>query len=181
MSISAKMQEWVASEIEERLESYNLDLEVEPKEKRYAGAWRSIPVDVHVSTPRLGLVLAIDPKHLQSSGSIGRNWKNMLNDIIAFGGNLHGRFPMCVVGAVVGFNAEEIDEDTLADMYSIIGKVAVRESPSEQSALLEGLAIIAYECEPPRISPTIPPPQSPFRYSATFDKMAKLIVQRFVG
>jgi hypothetical protein len=181
MAISSKMQDWVAEEIQQRLDTAGLKLKVESKQKTYAGAWRNIPVDVHVHTDSLGLAVAIDPKHLQSRESINKNWKNMLNDIIAFGANMHGRYPMCVVGAVVGFNAAEMDNSTLEDMFSIIGKVAIRESPSEQTALLEGLALVGYECEPRRLSITTPRPASPFWYAKVFDRMAGLVVQRFVG
>lgn len=185
MNIAEKMQDWVREQIEARLEERLDDkafgkLEISSVGKQYAGGWRSVSVDVHVRTEKTGLLLAADPKHLQSGKSIAKNWKNMLNDILAFAGNLHTRYPMAVVGAALGFSEAQAEESTLKEMYSIFERVATRTLPSDVATNLEGFAIMVYECDPPRLSPSIPPTGNPFRFDTAFDRMASLFVQRFV-
>jgi hypothetical protein len=183
IAIAQEMQNWAAEEINERLEAYHLDLHADSKGCRYTGGWRSCSVDVHINTKELGLILAVDPKHLQSKESINKNWKNMLNDLVAFAGNIHSRFPMCVVGGVVGFEKSQTDAGMLDDMFSIVSKVAVRNAPTDQYALLEGFTIVVYDCNPRRLSPDIPPPtgnNSLFRASNVFNHMVDLLVQRHV-
>jgi|GEM_PF-4350481 len=98
----------------------------------------------------------------------------------AFAGNLHSRFPVCVVGAIVAFDKSQITTQVLNEMYSILTKVVIRTSPTDQDALLEGFGIIVYQCDPFRLVPNTPPPKSPFRWNNLFDKMVELVVKRYV-
>jgi hypothetical protein len=180
MAISQSMQDWVSQEINERLEGYGSDLRSVSKGKRYAGGWRSVSVDVHIQKPEQGLILALDPKHLQSRTSVNKNWKNMLNDLVAFSGNLHSRFPSCVVGGIVAFNKSEATQDTLKEMYSIIDRVAVRQSQTEANDLMEGFAIVIYDCDRERLVPDTPPRHSKLRSDKMFERMAELVVRRYV-
>lgn len=180
MQIQNTMQEWVAEQLRERLEAHSLShLKVDPKRKSYAGGWRSVAVNVHIQSEELGLVLAVEPKHLQSNVSASKNWKNMLNDLVAFAGNIHSRFPMCVVGGVLGLS-HDVGNKVLEEMYSIVNKVAIRQTSIEPNNLLEGFGIIVYECSSPRISPAAPPPNSPYRINIMLDHMVEMLHQRYV-
>ena len=180
MAVSQEMQNWVAEEINERLEARGSNLRAESRARRYAGGWRSVSVDVHINTQELGLVLALDPKHLQSRSSIDKNWKNMLNDLVAFSGNLHSRFPNCVVGGVVGFEIQQTDSSMLDEMYDIVKRVAVRERVLDPQDLMEGFAIVVYDCGRHRLVPDIPPINSPLRASNMFERVADLVTRRYV-
>lgn len=54
--------------------------EINYRGKDFLGAVRIQEVDVWLTNPEAGLVLAIDPKHFQSADSLGKNWKNGHND-----------------------------------------------------------------------------------------------------
>jgi hypothetical protein len=180
MQISQAMQDWAAAEINLRLEGFHVNLRASPNPKNFAGGWRVISVDVHVETPEHGLVLAVDPKHLQSKTSIGQNWRNTLNDLIAFAANFHARFPMSVVGGMIGFNRAEASQESLDEMYAILKRIAVREKPSDDFALLEAFGLIVYDCHPQRLSPDTPPPGDPLRADMMIGRMVDLLIQRHV-
>lgn len=180
MQISQLMQDWAAHEINERLEANNLDIRATSVPEKYAGGWRNIKVDVSIGSKKIGLILAFDPKHLQSQGSIRRNWKNTLNDLIAFSANFHSRFPTCVIGGMIGFDKSQVNERILDDMYSILKHVGIRDKPSDQHNLLEAIALAVYECDPIRLSPNVPPPNSPLRCTFAFDRIVDLLIQRYV-
>ena len=180
MGIVKAMQDWVGAEINRRLEAYGMKTRAESKELRYKGGWRSVKVDIHIGSRELGLVLALDSKHLRSMVSIRKNWKNMLNDLVAFSANFHSRFPMCVVGGLVGFEKSQATSEMLSDMYSILSHVAIRKQASDQHDLLEALGLAVYECAHLRLSPSVPPPRSPFRCELAFDRLVELLIQRYV-
>ena len=180
MNVVRVMQDWVAEEMNERLEAHGLKIRAESKERRYTGGWRNVKVDVHIGTRELGLVLAIDPKHLRSRESIRKNWKNMLNDLVAFSANFHSRFPLCVVGGVLGFEKTQATQEMLSEIYSILSRVAIRKQASDQHDLMEAFGLAVYECDPPRLSPSIPPPRNPLRCKHAFDRMVELLIQRYV-
>lgn len=180
MQISQAMQDWAAAEINVRLEGLHVDLRASSKPKNFAGGWRAISVDVHIETEEHGLVLALDPKHLQSKESIGQNWRNTLNDLIAFAANFHSRFPMSVVGGMIGLSRAEATQDQLDEMYAILKRVAIRQKPSDDFALLEGFGLIVYDCHPRRLSPDTPPPGDPLRADIMLTRMVDLLVQRHV-
>jgi hypothetical protein len=52
------------------------------KGKDFLGAVRWQEVDVWLTNPEAGLVLAVDPKHFQSQDSLRKNWKNGHNDLV---------------------------------------------------------------------------------------------------
>ena len=59
MQIVRYMQDWVAEEINRRLEAHNLKIRAKSKEHRFIGGWRSVGVDVHVGTREMGLSLLL--------------------------------------------------------------------------------------------------------------------------
>lgn len=180
MDIVREMQAWAGAEINKRLEAYGMKLRAECKEHRYTGGWRSVKVDVHIGTKELGLVLALDPKHLRSMTSIRKNWKNMLNDLVAFSANFHSRFPMCVVGGLLGFEKNQATQARLDEIYSILAHVAIRKQASDQHDLMEAFGLAVYECGSLRLSPSIPPPRHPLRCETMFDRLVELLIQRYV-
>src|SRR5438445_13010579 len=101
------IQHWVAECIQRHLaQSQELEnLEGWPiawqGKRNFLGALRWQEVDLWIANADAGLVLAVDPKHFQSKDSLGKNWKNGHNDLVAFASNLHERFPLCAVGGVI--------------------------------------------------------------------------------
>ena len=180
MQVVRSMQDWVSEEINRRLEAHGLEIRTKSREHRFIGGWRSVGVDVHIGTREMGLILAVDPKHLRSMQSIRKNWKNMLNDLVAFSANFHSRFPMCVVGGVLGFEKSQATQEMLNEIYSILSHVAIRQKASDQHDLLEAFGLAVYECEPPRLSPSIPPPRHPLRCERAFDRIVELLIQRYI-
>jgi hypothetical protein len=178
MAIAQAMQDWVCDEINQRLAKHGSQLKANPKAHGYVGGWRTISVDIHIGESKFGLLLAVDPKHLQGQ-SVEKNWNNTLNDLIAFSANFHTRFPLCVVGGMIGFKRSDIkNPNKLKDMYSVVEHVATRDRPTDPLNLLEAFSFVAYECNPFGLSPNVPPPGSNLRADKAIDRMVDLLIQR---
>lgn len=181
MGIARVMQSWAADEINQRLQRHHITLRANSTGKKFAGGWRGVSVDVHIETVQHGLILALDPKHLQSKESVKKNWKNTLNDLLALASNIHSRFPICVVGGMIGFNKAESDQNMLREMYSILNHVAIRDKATEEYGFMEAFALVIYECDPISLSPNIPPRGSQLRAGAALDRLVNIFVQRYVS
>lgn len=180
MAVARKMQDWVAAEISSRLAQHGSDLSASGKGKFFKGGWRRVSVDVHIESEAFGLVLALDPKHLNT---FGKNALNCLNDLSAFSANLHGRFPLCVAGGIIGVREDLISSARLQDWYNILPRASGREAVYEQHALMETCGLAVYQCDPPQLHPQIPPPTGDLRKlraDYVFDRAVELLLRRHV-
>ena len=158
-ALAMALQEWTARCIGLHLESIlkekgREDLfrqlrrehwQINHKGKRFLGAVRWQEVDVWLANPVAGLALAVDPKHFQSQNSLGKNWKNGLNDLIAFATSLHERFPACAVGGVISFPSWAATESDLKQIHSICCRTCPRERASNAWGKFEGLGLAVYD------------------------------------
>lgn len=121
--------------------------EINYRGKDFLGAVRIQEVDVWLTNPEAGLVLAIDPKHFQSADSLGKNWKNGHNDLVAFATNIHERFPLCAVGGIISFPDWAAEPEALKRMHSICARSIPRERPLNAYGKFEGFALAMYSTE----------------------------------
>ncbi len=182
-AIAQKMQDWVSSEINERLKAHGSNLRASGNAKYFSGGWRRVSVDVHIESPESGLVLALDPKHFQSLDSLGKNWKNGLNDLIALVANLHARFPLCVAGGIIGVEMSQISQEILDDMQEIIPRASGRAEPHEQEGRMEVCGLVVYSCGAggPKFDVAVPPPKSSLRVETVFDTAVNQLLERHVA
>jgi hypothetical protein len=158
-ALAAALQEWSAHCIAAHLETIvkeqqREDLlphlkqekwQIHHKGKVFLGAVRWQEVDVWLSNPEAGLVLAVDPKHFQSQDSLRKNWKNGHNDLVAFATNLHERFPLCAVGGVIAFPEFAAGPQDLRQMHSICGRSIPRERALNAYGKFEGFGLAIYK------------------------------------
>lgn len=135
-ALAVALQEWASQCIKACLDEILRDQErddVLPQVKKvqwqinyrgkdFLGAVRVQEVDVWLTNPEAGLVLAVDPKHFQSADSLKKNWQNGHNDLIAFATNIHERFPLCAVGGTISFPIWAASSQTLKQMHSICSR-----------------------------------------------------------
>jgi len=179
------LQQWVASCIQYELEQLadpNLlkHWEIIWKGKRsFMGAVRWQEVDVWMADEDAGLVLAVDPKHFQSKDSLGKNWKNGHNDLVAFASNLHERFPMCAVGGVIALPEWASTTAILSQMHSICFRSITREKPSNAYGKFEGFALVVYNLDGDLIWPF--KQDSPLKPCAAFKSLAEKLIARTIS
>jgi len=179
------LQQWVANCIQHHLEQLAdprllKHWKITWKGKRnFLGAVRWQEVDVWMADEDAGLVLAVDPKHFQSKDSVGKNWKNGHNDLVAFASNLHERFPMCAVGGVIALPEWASTAAILDQMHSICIRSIPREKPSNAYGKFEGFALVVYNLEGDLIWPF--KQDSPLKPSAAFASLAEKVVTRTIS
>jgi hypothetical protein len=143
------------------------------------GAVRKQEVDVWIAHPDAGLVLACDPKHLQSKDSLGKNWKNTHNDLVAFASNLHERFPLCAVGGVIAYPEWAGTPSVLQQMHGICCRSIPRDRPLNAYGKFEGFALVVYGGEGELTWPF--ENSSPLRPSFAFKALAEKVYSRTIA
>jgi len=150
-ALARALQEWTASCIQAHLKEIAVgkrfketDWTIQFQGRKFIGAMREQEVDVSLGHPRAGLVLAVDPKHFQSRDSLGKNWKNGHNDLVAFATNLHERFPLCAIGGVISFPEWAATPQDRRQIYGICSRSIPRERPSNAPGKFEGFALACY-------------------------------------
>jgi hypothetical protein len=144
--------------------------------KDFLGAVRWQEVDVWMTNPEAGLVLAVDPKHFQSMESFKKNWKNGHNDLVAFASNLHERFPLCAVGGIICFPEWAADAAGLKQVQGICGRSIPRERPLNAYGKFEGFGIAVYNKSAKLIWPFAA--TSALKPSAAFHSLAYAVCTR---
>jgi hypothetical protein len=179
--IAAHLQETLAEQERSDLKSHvqKETWQLHHKGKDFLGAVRWQEVDVWLTNPEAGLVLAVDPKHFQSQDSLKKNWKNGHNDLVAFATNLHERFPLCAIGGVIAFPEWAAAPQNLKQMHSICGRSIPRERPLNAYGKFEGFALAVYDAKGNLTWPF--KPDSPLKPSAAFAALANAVYQRTVA
>ena len=183
--LSVLIQHWVADCIQHYLTQL-----IEPKilkdwsivwrgKKNFMGAVRWQEVDVWIANPDAGLVLACDPKHLQSRDSLGKNWKNTHNDLVAFSSNLHERFPLCAVGGVIAYPEWAGSPTILEQMHGICSRSIPRDKPLNAYGKFEGFALVIYDSKGLLTWPFAP--DSPLKPAFAFEALAEKVYSRTVA
>ncbi|MBI4216247.1 MAG: hypothetical protein HY687_02470 [Chloroflexi bacterium] len=147
--------------------------------KDFLGAVRVQEVDVWLTNPEAGLVLAVDPKHFQSSDSLKKNWQNGLNDLIAFATNIHERFPLCAVGGIISFPEWATSPQSLKQMHSICARAIPRTRALNAYGKFEGFALAIYDTSHKLVWPFSP--DSLLKPDATFAALADALYSRTIA
>lgn len=121
-------------------------------------------------------MLAIDPKHFQSADSLGKNWKNGHNDLVAFATNIHERFPLCAVGGIISFPEWAAEPQALKQVHSICARSLPRERPLNAYGKFEGFALAIYSTEQNLIWPF--KPDSPLKPEIAFGALSIALYSR---
>jgi len=189
--LAVALQEWTATCILFYIKRFMLEAGIPSLEKilkkpeweihfqgktNFLGATRQQEVDVWMSNPKAGLVLAVDPKHFQSKDSLNKNWKNGHNDLIAFTTNLHERFPLCAVGGVIAFPLEAATDAVLRQMYGICSRSIPRPRSINANNKFEGFALAPYGTNGELSWPF--EDDSPLRPDNAFSNLAGAVLQR---
>jgi len=183
--LSILIQHWVADCIQHYLEQLSEEAVLRDwpivwqGKKNYLGAIRWQEVDVWIANEDAGLVLAVDPKHFQSKDSVGKNWKNGHNDLVAFASNLHERFPLCAVGGIIALAEWASTPNILKQMHGICSRSIPRDRPLNAYGKFEGFALVIYNAKGELIWPF--EEDSNLKPGAAFQTLAEKVYSRTIA
>ena len=192
-ALAVALQEWAARCIKACLEDILRDQQrddlyskikkvawqINYRGKDFLGAVRSQEVDVWLTNPEAGLVLAVDPKHFQSKDSLKKNWKNGHNDLVALATNIHERFPLCAMGGVISFPEGAATSKDFKQIHSICARSIPRERALNAYGKFEGFALAIYDSKCELIWPF--KPDSPLKSDVAFMAIANALYVRTIA
>lgn len=155
-----------------------------PKRIRLLGGYMPKEIDVCLSIPDSGPLLAISGKSQMSS--IIKKTINRFEEYVGDATNLHSRFPMLVLGflMLVPVNKETFGggkpTDGLRRIAALLERSNARRVVTEPSGSYEvsSLLLVDFGSTPPRVMPEYPEKKSPLRIENFFDKLVDLYQQR---
>jgi len=155
-----------------------------PKRVRLLGGYMPKEIDVCLTIPDSGPLLAISVKSQMSS--IVKNTINRFEEYVGDATNLHTRFPMLVLGfmMLVPVGKETFAGgkpfDGLRRIAALLERSNARRVVTEPSGSYEvsSLLLVDFESTPPRLMPDYPEAKSSLRIESFFDKLADLYHQR---
>ena len=159
-------------------------------EREVGGGLRSVKADVSEVSETDGLKLAVEikPVHL----AIGRALWNRFGDIRTFAVNIHLKFPFAVVGGILTLPTSERNRsghDTewkstthlITRAVSRFARAGGRRTEGDAAHLLEGVAVVAFDCDTGKIDPNLPSVGSGLRWQEFIQTMADTYQARFGG
>lgn len=155
-----------------------------PKRIRLLGGYMPKEIDVCLTIPDSGPLLAISVKSQMSS--IVKNTINRFEEYVGDATNLHTRFPMLVLGfmMLVPVHPETFAKgkptDGLRRIAALLERSNARRVVTEPSGSYEvsTLLLVDLGSIPPRLMPQFPEANSSLRVESFFDKLAELYRQR---
>lgn len=163
---------------------------------RLLGSTFPKPIDVWFGGHASGPLLGISYKSLLFSipGNVNNRWEEAAGEAA----NLHGRFPMLVLGFLLVLPYSEYKRDTLLptgrDLVDASGRptslgltierrfrgARPRRDSVQQGAMFEevALAVVDFTATPPVLHPTFPSPGSGLRVDNFFEKLATRFRER---
>ena len=157
-------------------------------EREVGGGLRSVKADVSEVSETDGLKLAVEikPVHL----AIGRALWNRFGDVRTFAVNIHLKFPFAVVGGILtlptlersrsGHDAEwKSTTHLITRAVSRFERAGGRRTEGDAAHLLEGVAVVAFDCETGKMEPDLPSVGSGLRWQEFIQTMADTYQARF--
>lgn len=121
-----------------------------------------------------GVRFAFDSKTLNLADSIGKNWYNMVNDIVTESATVHSVYPNALSAFIIVLPMPALREPRRSQMIRIFERIAQRNNPADQHYLIEVVSFVLWNPSDGSIDQHHPPPDSRLR----IEKFSTL-VERF--
>ena len=129
-----------------------------------------------------GVRVAFDSKTLNDHDSVGKNWKNMINDLATEATTVHSRFPSAVVAFIVAIPLPCMPAGPRTN--SIVGtltRLGGRRLVDEPAHRAEALSLVIWDPSTGTVDPSLPDPRSPLRYERFSSQVEHAYHDRFQG
>jgi hypothetical protein len=121
-----------------------------------------------------------DSKTLNDTGSVGKNWRNMINDIATEATTVHTRFPHAVVAFMVVI-PEPCINNVRELLIETLGRLARRTDVTDPFHLAEAIALVTWNPDDGSITPDFPTTDSNISLARFSPNIEALYRNRYNG
>lgn len=129
-----------------------------------------------------GARIAFDSKTLNDQSSVGKNWRNMINDLATEATTVHVRFPSAVLAFIVAIPVQCLSPGPQTN--AIIGtltRLGGRRLIDEPAHRAEAMALVGWNPETGEVDPRLPAADSPLRLETFSAHVQRAYWDRFQG
>ena len=123
--------------------------------------------------------VVFDSKTLNDVSSIRKNWQNMINDLASEAATVHTRFPFCVVAFLVALPSPALRAPQRRAISSTLERLGSRRDELDQHHLAEAIALVLWDPDTGRLSPSWPEAGSPIRLENFSARVQAAYVDRY--
>jgi hypothetical protein len=128
-----------------------------------------------------GIRIAYDSKTLNDTKSVAKNYQNMINDLATEATNVHSRFPLGVVGFIVGVPTPCLVQPQRNAMIGTLERISGRELTDSPDHIAEAASLVVWDPATGEVEPSIPDPGSPLRIERFAETLERAYVARYKG
>lgn len=125
--------------------------------------------------------VVFDSKTLNDTGSVRKNWQNMVNDLGAESTTIHTRFPYAIVGFIVLIPKPALEPKQAHDLVRTLERIGTRRSVIDLPHLAESMSLIVWDPEAGTICDDVPGPDSSLRYEKISETIETIYLERYKG
>lgn len=122
-----------------------------------------------------------DSKTLNKTGSVRKNWQNMVNDLATEATTCHTRFPYCIVVLVVAIPRDALKPTQERDLVRTLERLGSRNDVLDQAHLAEAIAFVVWNPHTGELDKDTPPPDSPIHLHNVSKRIHENYVRRYKG
>jgi hypothetical protein len=128
-----------------------------------------------------GVRIAYDSKTLNDTKSVAKNYQNMINDLATEATNVHTRFPLGVVGFIVGVPKPCLVQPQRNAMIGTLERISGRLLIDMPNHIAEAIALVVWDPYTGEIDQSIPDPESLLRIEKFSDALGGAYLARYKG
>jgi len=128
-----------------------------------------------------GVRIAYDNKSLNSKSSVGKNYRNMINDLGTEAATVHSRFPFAVVSFVVILPEPCLEEPHLTGLMSALVRLNNRSSENDHAHKAEVISLVLWDPTSGKINKNYPKKDTGLHLSSYSEKIYENYFLRYRG
>ena len=125
--------------------------------------------------------IAYDSKTLNASGSLQKNWHNMVNDLASEATTVHTRFPYALALFLVLIPKDIFSGNTTEEIVRTLERLNCRKSIREEDYKAESIALIIWNPHTGEIDRDLPEKKSSLRWEKFGSRIEATYLERYAG
>ena len=139
------------------------------------------PQDFDVAYRPDGPRIAFDSKTLNDSESVGKNWRNMVNDLATESSTVHTRFPYCLVGFIIVIPRPALSSKYEVDIVRTLERLGTRDRVLDEPHLAEAVSLVVWDPKTGTIDKNVPSSKSNIRIENFSERIYPRYLERYKG
>ena len=125
--------------------------------------------------------IVYDLKTLNDLKSVGKNWRNMINDLATESATVHTRFPYCIVGFIVVIPRPALSSKYEFDISRTLERLGTRKRPLDEMHLAEVVSLVIWDPATGKVDQNIPEKDSNIRIENFSKTLYPIYLERYKG